>query len=76
MFQASVKTCTHCNGGGQEIDSVATGLALRELRIAKHTTLSTVADRLHISKPYLSDLENGKRNWRLELINRFLQALR
>jgi transcriptional regulator with XRE-family HTH domain len=75
MFKASVKTCTRCQGVGHEIDSTGTGLALRALRVSKHVTLSTVANRLRISKPYLSDLENGKRNWRGELIERFIKAL-
>lgn len=76
MFEPVIKKCKSCGGSGNAIDSVGTGAALRAYRITKNTTLSTVADRLHLSKPYLSDLENGKRNWRAELIERFLKALR
>lgn len=76
MFEPDQQKCIYCKGTGTQIDSKATGAALRALRLSKHTTLSTVADRLKISKPYLSDLEHGYRNWRPELIDLFIKALR
>jgi predicted transcriptional regulator len=74
----SVKTilCRWCHGAGTEIDRKATGTDLRRRRLQRNLTLTKVASRMRISKPYLSDLETGQRAWRIALIKRFIKSLR
>lgn len=65
------KPCHCCGGTGAEMDHVAMGHKMRSLRQAKGFSLRRLGNRLRLSAAYLSDLENGKRNWRDELINAY-----
>jgi len=75
MARLKKKDCHCCNGSGQEYDRKAVGATIRGLRSNKKLTLTQVAKRMRISKPYLSDLERGFRNWRAELIENFTKAI-
>lgn len=57
------------------IDHVASGKKARELRLNTGHSLRSVAAYMGYSAPYLSDLENGKRNWSPVLAEQFLIAL-
>lgn len=45
------------------IDQALTGYSARRLREHAKLSLRKVAKEMGISAPFLSDLENGKRNW-------------
>lgn len=45
------------------IDQALTGYSARRLREFAQLSLRKVAKEMGISAPFLSDLENGKRNW-------------
>jgi transcriptional regulator with XRE-family HTH domain len=49
------------------------GEKMRQIRKDKGYSLRKMAKRLKFSAAYVSDLENGKRNWRNELINAYEQ---
>lgn len=57
------RPCSHCLGTGQEPDQAAIGADLRARRIAAGISLRTMAAKLLITPPYLSDLELGRRRW-------------
>lgn len=63
------KPCHCCGGTGEEMDHAEIGVRMRKLREARGISLRSLASRLRFTPAYLSDLENGKRNWRDELIN-------
>ncbi len=46
------------------------GKRVRELRLRKGLTQLQVADNIGISRVYLSDLEQGKRRWNIEIITK------
>jgi len=54
------------------LDWIGLGKELREIRISKGKSLRWMARNLHISAPYLSDMERGNRNFKLNLIAPFL----
>ena len=64
-----VKPCRCCGGTGDEIDNVAVGIDMRWKRKASGMSLRAMANGLGFTSAYLSDLENGKRNWRKSLID-------
>jgi transcriptional regulator with XRE-family HTH domain len=49
---------------------------LREWRKHRQLTQDQLAERIGISKPYLSQLENGKRQYTQELLEHFAAELR
>jgi transcriptional regulator with XRE-family HTH domain len=49
--------CARCGGVGQ----IPRGEYLREHRLRQHISLTALAERLHVSKAYISDIELGKR---------------
>ena len=51
------------------------GLRIRFLRQQKGFSQEELAFRAHINKNYLSDLENGRRNPTLDILNRLVFAL-
>ena len=59
----------------EEIDHVETGKRMRASRVKKHVSLRTLADRIGVSAPYLSDLELGRRAWSEERAQQFIAAL-
>lgn len=60
----------------QVIDHAATGTAAREARTERGLPLSIVADRMSVSRPYLCDLEAGRRQWTQEKLDAFTKAIR
>lgn len=52
-----------------------TGAQFRTLRKRKQLKASWVADRMGITKGYLSDLENGNRHWNPVLEATFRKAI-
>lgn len=76
MAELKTVSCHCCEGSGQELDHKAVGEEMRRKREARGFTLTKVAGRLKMSKAYLSDLEWGARNWRPELIQKYLKALK
>jgi transcriptional regulator with XRE-family HTH domain len=58
------------------IDHVATGEQVRAARKAAGISLREMARRIEFSAPYLSDLENGRRNWNSEMLARYEQQIR
>jgi predicted transcriptional regulator len=59
----------------KEIDHRKTGQEARRSREAVQVSLRKMATKMGISASYLSELENGKRNWRENLVEQFRDAL-
>lgn len=76
MVDLKTQKCHCCNGDGTELDHRKVGSELRRMRISKGVSQTLVAKRMKFSKPYVSDLEVGARNWRPALITRYLKAIR
>ena len=64
----TTKPCHCCDGTGRELDPVVLGGQMRELRTKVGLSLRSMSELLHISAPYLCDLELGRRNWSVPLI--------
>lgn len=56
-------------------DHVATGAKARDLRVRRGVSMRQVARGMGLAVSYVSDLERGRRPWRAELVQRFLEAL-
>ncbi len=52
----------------------AFGLKIRELRKKKRWSLLELSVRANINRNYLGDLENGRRNPTIEIVNRLSKA--
>jgi transcriptional regulator with XRE-family HTH domain len=61
--------------GTSPVDALVFGQRLRHLRTQRGLTLSDLGDRVRRQPPYLSRLENGKREPTLSLIGALAQAL-
>jgi predicted transcriptional regulator len=72
-FSTRLKTepCKFCNGTGKQIDHASVGKELRELRIRSKVSLRAIANLMHLSASYISDLELGKRHWHTNRIKAF-----
>jgi predicted transcriptional regulator len=57
------------------IDHAKTGSGLRSARKAQRVSLRSLAAQMSLSAPYISDLENGRRNWSTLLVNKYHEAL-
>jgi predicted transcriptional regulator len=68
--------CRACGGTGREISHIETGKKMRQLRTDADISLREVARRLGISGAYLSDMEQGKRNWTNAKVEMFLGAVK
>lgn len=58
-----LEPCKFCNGSGTQVNQNALGKELKSIRISAGISLSRMADYLMVSKPYLCDLESGRRHW-------------
>lgn len=58
-----------------QINHEETGRAARNGRKAEGFSLRAVANKMQFSAPYLSDLENGRRQWSQKLLMTYLGAL-
>ena len=70
----TTKPCYRCNGSGKLLDELKVGAMMRSLRSKKGYSLYDIARRMKYTPPYISDLELGKRQWRQELVDRYLEA--
>ena len=68
--------CHCCKGSGEELNHKSVGEEMRRQREARGFTQTKVANRMKMSKAYLSDLEWGARNWRPDLISRYQKTLK
>lgn len=75
MQDMKAKLCQRCAGSGLEPDQSKTGAKMRQLREGAGVSLRSVADKLKVSAPYLSDLERGNRAWSGERIQQFAGAV-
>ncbi len=76
MSALKTKSCHCCGGNGKEFDHHAVGAEMRLKRNQSGKSQIEVARFMGVSGPYISDLESGKRGWRKELIDGFLEALK
>lgn len=77
MINVSLKRpCSHCGGSGVELSPVKIGNHMRSMREKAKISLRSVASKLGISPPYLSDLERGNRCFSEEMIARYKEALK
>lgn len=67
----TTEVCPHCLGVGREIDHVAAGLKMRQMREAAKLSLVDMGKIMEKSKQYLSGLENGRKRWNTQLIERY-----
>jgi predicted transcriptional regulator len=68
--------CPNCEGCGEIDNPIWRGREMRRQRDEAAKTLSEVANSMHFSKGYLSDLELGRRAWNSNLIAAYEKALR
>ena len=61
--------CPGCGGTGTYLPDDRIGEALRRRREARDISLRSMAKKIGISAPYLSDLERGNRHWNQKYIN-------
>lgn len=69
------KVCHCCGGNGKEFDHRVVGAEMAKKRHATGKSQSEMGRLMGVSGPYICDLELGKRCWRQELVDRFLEAL-
>ena len=74
MKALPLKPCLCCNGSGEVYDHEAIGAVMRKVREDAKLSLREIARRLHLSAPYVSDLELGRRNWTRSRIADFENA--
>ena len=72
MNMALYKLCPHCGGDGV----VMRGGALREMRKKARRGLRETARLMGISAAYLCDLENARREFRPELVDKYRKAIK
>lgn len=72
----NVMRCPKCGGQGTIADPRAAGEAARKARIKADVTLRRLAEEMGFSAAYLSDLENGRRNWDEDLTDLYYERLR
>lgn len=75
LLVGATEACPRCQGSGRVAERRATGAILRRRRQAAGLTLRRVAAAMKLDPSYISDLENGRRDWRPELIERYLRAV-
>lgn len=68
--------CPKCAGTGRLINAVVVGKQMREKRRQYGVSLREVARRMGLSAPYVSDLELGRRNFKLAMQARYEAALK
>lgn len=66
-----METCPRCGGSGSIRDDREIGAEMRRLRKAVGFTLLEWAAEVHFSPSYISDLENGRRQWNAGLMAKY-----
>lgn len=69
------KRCQKCLGTGWEQDAYMIGKAMWLRRQASGLSIAALANRMGLDPSYLSYLEAGKREWSLDLRDRYLKAI-
>lgn len=72
MLRNNIKQCPRCDGAGSI--RIVSPESLRQTREAAGISLRTVAKRLKLSAPYVSDIELGRRNCP-EAVEKFYRKL-
>ena len=72
---SKTKSCHCCKGTGKEINHVVIGAELKKLRKASGLSQERVGEKMGYRKPYISELERGRRNWRPDLVHAFKKAI-
>jgi hypothetical protein len=67
--------CPTCRGTGRILSDEEIGARIRARRLEKGWTLAALAAAATLTRPYLNDLELGKRRWQPEPLRRCLAAL-
>lgn len=67
--------CPHCEGSGLVLDPKIAGEYHRAMRKRKGKSLREVAKLMKVSAPFVSDLENGRRNWSDDRIEAYRKAV-
>lgn len=70
------KRCSKCNGSGQVFDPMATGKAMKALRVKARIRLREMAYELGCSITLVCHLESGRKPWDQHRINRFKAAIK
>lgn len=60
----------------REVDHAALGHKMRQEREGMGMTQTEVAREMKVTRPYVCDLEHGKRNWTASMAKRYLAAVR
>lgn len=68
--------CFGCEFCRHEVDHAALGHDLRAEREKAGMAQSEVGKLMKVSYGFVSDLENGRRNWTPQMIDRYLAAVR
>ncbi|MEQ1762568.1 MAG: helix-turn-helix transcriptional regulator [Pyrinomonadaceae bacterium] len=70
-------TCSRCNGSGKVSETFhrSAGAWVKGMRKEQKLTLKVVSESLGWSIGYLSDLENGRKNWSDERFAKVLKVL-
>jgi hypothetical protein len=68
--------CKPCNGTGRVPDRRAIGKKFNAMRRDARLTLRAVAVKMGISISYLSDMEQGRKNWSRERVRQFEDVVR
>lgn len=69
------RPCDSCYGEGHTWDDFELGSRLREYREKRDISARHIAKHLEFSPSYLSDLENGRRRWTRDLVERYIKAV-
>ena len=74
--QTPQTNCPHCKGTGKVPDLANAAAAFIARRRKQKLSVREAAVFMEISPGYLSDLENGRRQWSLDLLDKFAEAIR
>jgi len=75
LMSLTMKKCPRCQGTGEVYDDGGVGEYMKSQRLLAGHSLSAVARVMALTKQHISDLENGQRGWRNDLLNRYRAAL-
>lgn len=70
------RLCPQCGGAGKVSDPAQIGARLKREREAAGITGREMARRMDYSAMYICDLEHGRRDWKAELIEAYVKALK
>ena len=68
-------TCTRCNGSGKEPNHKSIGKSLRQMRKDAGLSMREMGQILRLSHSFLSQLETGRRSWKLSVRQRYAAAV-